>query len=60
MCFIEEALEAAEKKRRRRRTGTREGKDLKEFELTFVKEHKKEIILRERKVVWIIEIFLKQ
>ena len=60
MCFIEEALEAAEKKRRRRRVGIREGQNLKEFELTFAKEHKKEIILRERKVVRIIEIFLKQ
>ena len=60
MCFIEEALEVAEKKRRRRRIGTREGQDLKEFELTFAKEHKEGIILRERKVVWIIEIFLKQ
>ena len=60
MCFIEEALEAAEKKRRRRRIGIREGQDLKEFELAFAKEHKEGIILREREVVWIIEIFLKQ
>ena len=60
LCFIEEALEVAEKKRRRRRVGIREGNDLKEFELNFAKEHKEGIILRERKVVWIIEIFLKQ
>ena len=61
MCFIDDALEAAEKKRRRRRRiGIRERQDLREFELTFAKEHKEGIILRERKVVWIIEIFLKQ
>ena len=60
MCFIEEALEVAEQKRRRRRIGTREEKDLKEFELTFAKEHMKGIILKERNVLQIIEIFLKQ
>ena len=60
LCFIEEALEVAEKKRRRRRVGIREGQDQKEFELNFAKEHKEGIILRERKVLRIIEIFLKQ
>ena len=59
MCFIEEALEVAEKKRRRRRTGTREGQDLKEFKLAFAKEHKDGIILRKRNMVLVIDIFLK-
>ena len=60
MCFIEEALEAAEQKRRRRGIGIREEKDLKEFKLTFAKEHKEGIILKERNMARIIEIFLKQ
>ena len=60
MCIIDDALEAAEKKRRRRRIGIREGQDLKVFELAFAKEHMEAMILTERNMVRIIEIFLKQ